>query len=91
MPRLNLFDLLRLSLDPRLQLLVVPAFDEVSEDLEHASGVAAESELSADQISLAGAVADRRLDVKKRVGEEQTIGFLKEAERGIAVKEWSRK
>jgi putative transposase len=31
------------------------------------------------------------LDVKKRYTEEQIIGFLKEAERGMAVKELCRK
>jgi putative transposase len=31
------------------------------------------------------------LDVKKRFSEEQIIGFLKEAERGVAVKELCRK
>jgi len=31
------------------------------------------------------------LDVKKRYTEEQIIGFLKEAERGVAVKELCRK
>jgi putative transposase len=34
---------------------------------------------------------DGRSDVKKRFSEEQIIGFLKEAERGIAVKELCRK
>jgi putative transposase len=31
------------------------------------------------------------LDVKKRYTEEQIIGFLKEADRGVAVKELCRK
>jgi putative transposase len=31
------------------------------------------------------------LDVKKRFSEEQIIGFLKEAERGVGVKELCRK
>ena len=31
------------------------------------------------------------MDVKKRYTEEQIIGFLKEAERGVAVKELCRK
>ena len=31
------------------------------------------------------------MDVKKRFSEEQIIGFLKEADRGIAVKELCRK
>jgi len=31
------------------------------------------------------------LDVKKRFSEEQIIGFLKEADRGLAVKELCRK
>jgi putative transposase len=31
------------------------------------------------------------LDVKKRFAEEQIIGFLKEAERGVPVKELCRK
>jgi putative transposase len=31
------------------------------------------------------------LDVKKRFSEEQIIGFLKEAERGVALKELCRK
>jgi putative transposase len=31
------------------------------------------------------------LDVKKRFSEEQIIGFLKEAERGVPVKELCRK
>jgi putative transposase len=31
------------------------------------------------------------LDVKKRYTEEQIIGFLKEAERGVAVKDLCRK
>jgi putative transposase len=31
------------------------------------------------------------LDVKKRFSEEQIIGFLKEAEAGVAVKELARK
>jgi putative transposase len=31
------------------------------------------------------------LDVKKRFSEEQIIGFLKEADRGIAVKELCRR
>jgi putative transposase len=31
------------------------------------------------------------LDVKKRFSEEQIIGFLKEADRGMAVKELCRK
>ncbi len=35
---------------------------------------------------------DRRLDVKQRfTEEEQTIGFLKEAEGGMSVKELARK
>jgi putative transposase len=34
---------------------------------------------------------DGRSDVKKRFSEEQIIGFLKEAERGITVKELCRK
>jgi putative transposase len=33
----------------------------------------------------------RRLNVKKRFSEEQIIGFLKEADRGMAVKELCRK
>ena len=32
-----------------------------------------------------------RLDVKKRFGEEQIIGFLREGYRGIPVKELGRK
>lgn len=31
------------------------------------------------------------MDVKKRFSEEQIIGFLKEADRGVAVKELCRK
>jgi len=31
------------------------------------------------------------LDVKKRFSEEQIIGFLREADRGVPVKELSRK
>lgn len=31
------------------------------------------------------------MDVKKRFSEEQIIGFLKEAERGVAVKELCRR
>jgi putative transposase len=31
------------------------------------------------------------LDVKKRVTEEQIIGFLREADRGVAVKKLCRK
>ena len=31
------------------------------------------------------------MDVKKRFSEEQIIGFLKEAERGVPVKELARK
>jgi len=34
---------------------------------------------------------ERRLDVKKRFSEEQIIGFLKEAEAGVPVKELARK
>jgi hypothetical protein len=33
----------------------------------------------------------RRLDVKKRFSEEQIIRFLREADKGIAVKELCRK
>jgi putative transposase len=33
----------------------------------------------------------RRLDVKKRYSEEQIIGFLREAERGVPVKELCRR
>ena len=33
----------------------------------------------------------RRLDVKKRCSEEQIIGFLREAEAGLPVKELCRK
>jgi putative transposase len=32
-------------------------------------------------------VTARRLDVKKRSSEEQIIGFLREADKGVAVKE----
>ena len=34
---------------------------------------------------------DRRLDVKKRFTEEQIIGFLREAEAGLAVAELCRR
>jgi len=34
---------------------------------------------------------DRRLDVKKRFSEEQIIGFLREAEAGLAVAELCRR
>jgi putative transposase len=34
---------------------------------------------------------ERRLDVKKRFSEEQIIGFLKEVDAGIPVKELCRK
>ncbi len=33
----------------------------------------------------------RRLDVKKRFSEEQIIGFLREAEAGVAIKDLCRR
>jgi putative transposase len=38
-----------------------------------------------------GRAPARRLDVKKRLSEEQLIGFLLEADRGVAVNELCRK